>query len=119
MTRRRMDNNASWLIHHQDVLILENNIERQTLWLPIDDRLIRHHERHLCTGCRLVPRLYRSTINRQSPLFNPGRKAISGIIGEQLRRNLVQTHAMALDGDARLKAIFFRCIIGHAENQIE
>ena len=119
VTCRRMDNNASRLIHHHDVLILKNNIERQTLWLPIDDWLIRHDERHLCTGCRLIPRLYRSTIHRQSTLFNPGRKAISGVIGEQLSCNLVQTHAMALDGDARLQAIFFRCVSGHVENQIE
>ncbi len=91
MARCRMYHQPCGLVQYQDVFILEDDIQRNVLRHPLALRLLlgRQLEDRPCVY--RIARAQHRTVDREQAILYPGAEARAGMVGEQLRRDLVET----------------------------
>jgi len=91
MARCRMHHQPCGLVQYQDVFILEDDIQRNVLRHPLALRLLlgRQLEDRPCV--HRIARTQHRTVDREQAILYPGAEARAGVVGEQLRRDLVET----------------------------
>lgn len=86
-----MHHQSGGLVQHQQVIVLEDDIQLDVLGYPLALRLLLGIQLQQSAAVHDVARTQHAAVNGEEPVLDPAGKAGAGVLGKELRSDLVET----------------------------